>query len=229
MNNDQTGGSPMTLKALLSSVGKPKTADDFMNARVKAREAQVAAQDELKKLAFRRAERIESLDPAGVEAIDARVETLKKLLPDLQATEGVFARREQELRIEEATKAAPALLRKLAPLVDRVEGLNRELATAQATLQEEATKCLSAWHLAPRDLLPERTDVDDALVDRIAAALVDGGAGTPGTFSVGLAQSRFDLPRRPKPPEQATVVTMARKEDSTTFNVRSARRSGGVG
>jgi len=223
---------PWCLEAALdATIGDPlrlKTAEDCDTAAQKLAAKISEFREYISGLEYRRNEALAAFDGATCTGIDERLLVVRKVVPDLEAIARTVRQRGEEFHVAEAVKAAPGLLRALAPLADALgKAIGAETEAAKA-LDLHASRCRSAWSLIPRDDLPAMSDTDKALVARVNVLLGGRPATARGYEHVG-GITRFELPSRPRDPGEIHTVTMERPERERTVNVRDGRGRGGVG
>ena len=194
------------IRVIFSGLGPLVTVDDLIRARGQLGESLIAVKSEIDSLRVRRAQALERLDGARVGQIDERRKQLEQTAVDVEAGRVVLARREERVRVEEATAAAPDALVALAPLAAALDAARAAEDEARAALQAAATECSTTWSIIPASALPVLDEDDVALVDRIDALLGGGGfevGEAPGIGPRGRRR-KFSLPHRPlaqEPPD----------------------------
>ena len=207
---------PFSLEGALAELGPLESVADFDAAMQKMADKMDGLRKHIGELEYKRAAALDALDGATCVGIDARLLELRKLTPDLEACARILHQRAQDARVAESVRTAPPLFEALEPLARKVEEARKVEGAALRALATAADRCAGAWGCIPPSEVPSRSEADDALIRRVDGLL---GGGSHGRI-------KFDLPRAPRDRGPVRTVTMQRRSEPETINVRSRGRVG---
>lgn len=174
----------------------------------------------------RRGVSLERFDAGSVARSDARLATLRQVLPDLEKARDILHQREAHYLTERARVDLPSLLKALPPLAAALKETLQAEITERAALKAGANRVNEAISRIPVFEMPSFTAGDYAIADEVDRLLKSEVVGEE-ILRVGPPNVRvFSLPNAPRDLGPVTVVTMQRRGEPQTFD---ARERGEVG